>query len=226
MPELRQMKLPLLLVLLNLVISLGFWAFGRLPAEVPLSWWQGEPLVMGERWVLLLRGPAFMLAILAAIVVGLRWDRTLTGRRRAGALGPVFVLMMGMATYGHLRLLSLAASGASHPMPGIGDFVVAGLCFAGLGNYVAKTESNGFYAFGFPWLKGNERAYLKTQRLAAWLWVGTGCGLMLGSPLLVALPMGYMMALTPAAILGIILVVTLASWLYSRGDAPGMGQPI
>lgn len=224
MPELRQMKLPLLLVLLNLAISLGFWAFGRLPAEVPLSWWQGEPLVMGERWVLLLRAPAFMLVLLACIGVGLRWDRTITGRRRTGALGSVLVLMFAVMTYGHLRMLLLAASGTSVATPGIGDYMVAGLALAGFGNYVAKTESNGFYAFTFPWLKGHEGAYLKTQRTAAWLLVGAGALVALGSPWLVALHAGFMVALAPAAFLGVALVVTVASWLYSRGDARELGQ--
>lgn len=224
MPELRQMKLPLLLVLLNLAISLGFWVFGRLPAEVPLSWWQGEPLVLGERWVLLLRAPAFMLVLLGAIGVGLRWDRTLTGRRRTGALGAVTVLMFAIMTYGHLRMLLLAASGTSVATPGIGDIVVAGLVLAGFGNYVAKTESNGFYAFTFPWLKGQEGAYLKTQRTAAWLLVGVGTLIALGSPWLVALQAGFLVALAPAAFLGVALVVNVASWLYARGDAPGLEQ--
>lgn len=218
MPERRQLTIPLILVLLSVIISLGFWAFGLLPDVVPLAWWQGEPLTWGSKWVLMLRGPGFMLVLLAAIAVGLRWDRTLTGRRRTGALGPVLVLALGIGIYGHLRMLGLAASGAQHLVPGIGDLLVVGLFFAGLGNYVAKTESNGFYSFGFPWLKGHERAYLKTQRTAAWLLVGVGVAIALGSPLLVTMPTAYLMALTPAAMGAVLLVVTVASWLYAREE--------
>lgn len=226
MPELRQMKLPLLLVLLNLAISLGFWVFGRLPAEVPLSWWQGEPLVMGARWVLLLRAPAFMLVLLACIGVGLRWDRTLTGRRRKGALGSVLVLMFAIMTFGHLRILLLAASGAQQMTFGIADCVVGGVLLAGLGNSIAKTESNGFWAFGFPWLKGHERAYLKTQRTAAWLFVGVGAAFIVGAPLLVTLPISLLAPLGLAAILVICVVVMLASWRYAKVEAPSLEKQV
>lgn len=222
MPELRQMKLPLLLVLLNFVLSLGFWAFGSLPDVVPHAWWQGEPLTWGSKWVLMVRTPAFMAATLAFIVVGLRWDRTLTGRRRAGALGPVLVLMLGLGTYGHLRMLGLAASGLQHVSPAIGDFAVAGVFFVGLGNYVAKTESNGFWAFGFPWLRGYEQAYLRTQRTAAWLLVGMGGAFVICSPWLVTLPWSLVTLTMPAALLALFLVVPVASWLYIRGEAPSL----
>lgn len=220
MPELRQMKVSLLLVLLNVVISLAFGALGGLPDVVPLGWWQGEPVTWGSKWSLLLRVPGFMIVILAAILVGLRWDRTLIGRRRAGALGPVLVLFFATATYGHLRMLLLAASGAQHMAYNVGDVVWAGAMFMGAGNYVAKTESNGFWAFQFPWLKRHERAYLKTQRMAAWLFVGVGAVFILSSPLLVTLPKSLLMALMPVTIVALIFLITLASWLCARGEYP------
>lgn len=214
----QEMKGPLLIVLLNGLISAGFLAFGRLPETVPLSWWDGEPLVMGARWALLLRVPALMLVLTLAIALGLRWDRTLTGRRRAGALGPILILMLAVMTYGHLRMLLLAASGVSHAAPAVGDIAVAGLALAGLGNHLAKTQSNGFYAFTFPWLRGHERAYLRTQRAAAWLFVAAGGAIILASPFLVSFPTAFLMALTPTAVVGISLVVTLASWGFSRSE--------
>ncbi len=217
--ELYQLKGPILIVLLNVVIGAGFLVIGSLPEVVPLSWWQGEPLVLGSRWALVGRVPAVMLALLAAIAVGLRWDRTLTGRRRTGALGPILVLMFSVMTYGHLRLLFLAASGATHALPAPADVAVVGLALAGLGNHLAKTQSNGFYAFTFPWLRGHEGAYLRTQRTAAWLFVAVGAAFMLGSPVLVTLPAAYLMALAPGAVVLITLCVTVASWAFSRDEA-------
>lgn len=224
MPELRQLRIPLLFVLLSIAISLGVWAFGHLPDEVPLALWQGEPVSWGSKWNLLLRGPAVMLVLLAAIAVGLKWDRTLVGRRRMGALGPVLVLMFCTTTYGHARMLLFAASGATSMVYGIGDIVVGGLMYMGVGNYLAKTESNGFWAFQYPWLKGNEGAYLKTQRMAAWLFVGVGAAYVLASPLVVTLPLSVTTWATPVTVLAIVLIVTLASWIFARGEAPALGN--
>jgi uncharacterized membrane protein len=150
----------------------------------------GEPVAYAPAWVVVLRIPGFMLLVLTAIGVGLRWDPVLTRtpRKRNGALGSMLTLVFAMASYGQLKMLHTLAVGDSRMVWTVWDCTVGGLLLVGMGNYLAKSASNGFWAYRSPWTARSEKVYRQTQRVAGWFLVLGGVMAIVGAPLLLNLP--------------------------------------
>lgn len=183
-PSVRAMLLPLALVAFNLVVGLAALASGRLPDPAPSGWWAaGEPVAFAPAWVVALRVPAFMAVVLALLGISLRWDPVLSRdpSRRRGALGPIMVLTLMAGSYFNLKVLGTLAAGETTLGLSPWDCAALGQLFIGMGNYVAKSASNGFWAFRSPWTAVSERVHRRTQRLAGWFLMLGGAGLVGGS---------------------------------------------
>ncbi|MBO9541730.1 SdpI family protein [bacterium] len=207
----RALALPLSLLAFNLVIGLGALLSGRLPDPAPSGWWQGEPVAFAPAWMVALRVPGFMLVAMLMMGVGLRWDPVLVAdaRKRQGAWGPILNLVLAVASLTNLKLLSMLANGQVNLRLSIWDCVALGVLFIGMGNFIAKSGSNGFWAFRTPWTSRSEKVYRETQRLAGWLLVAWGLLSIFGSP--------WLMRLSNELLGGLFVAFLVFDWLVAMG---------
>src|SRR4029077_16753226 len=79
-----------------------------------------------------------------------------------------------VAMFGLFLALQLWSAYANHDMPG--QLLVAGLFlfFALLGNLIGKVQRNFWVGVRTPWTLASDAVWIRTHRLAAWLWVATG----------------------------------------------------
>lgn len=219
-PECRALALPLSLVAFNLVLGLAALLSGRLPDPAPSGWWAGQAVAFAPAWVVALRPSAFMAVALVLMGVALRWDRSLASdaRKRQGAWGPILSLTFAAASYFNLKLLSMLANGQVNLKLSVWDSVAFGLLFMGMGNFIAKSASNGFWAFRSPWTARSEKVHRQTQRVAGWFLVFGGVFAVLGAPLVLRLSNELLGLVCVAFLLLDWLVAVLASYWYYRQE--------
>jgi uncharacterized membrane protein len=186
----------------SLVAYYGF--YDRLPEEVPIHWgWKGEP----DGWVrrdgalsYLLALPGVMAGVVLLTLV-LPW------------LSPVhFKVEPFRATYDYIMFLVVAMFGYLHFVALLGSFgrgvelqrVLLGgmfLFLAALGNVLGKVQRNFWIGVRTPWTLASDVVWIRTHRLAAWLFVAGGLlaflAVLVGLPLLVAFLLFGVAALVP-----------------------------
>ena len=94
-------------------------------------------------------------------------------------------------------------------------FVMMGIMFVVMGNYMPKAKSNYFYGIKTPWTLSNEVSWRKTHRLAGKLFVISGF-LMIVSTFLIHTR--YKAVLMTTVIVLITAVPIVASYFYAKDD--------
>lgn len=230
-----RLALPLGLLGLNTAISLGFLLGGKLPDPAPAGFWlDGSVLSEAAPWVVAFRLPLLMAVLLVSIGVALTWDARVAAepRRRKGAWGPITNVVMGVGCIANLNFLTAASEGAFILTPW--HLVPTGILLFALGNYVAKSASNGFWGLHNRWTRTHESVGRRTNRLLGIMWMVEGLGLVLASPVIVSVarsasPDGWVLALSllPGLLLAVfpLAVAALASYGYAKqAPAPAKGD--
>ncbi|MNR93748.1 hypothetical protein D3C86_388770 [compost metagenome] len=225
-PDLSKLALPLGLLGLNAAISLGFLLSGKLPNPTPAGFWiDGSVLSEAPPWVVAFRLPMVMAVLLLCIGAALKWDPRFAAheRRSGGAWGPITQIFLAVGCIGNYNTLSAASAGAFAMTPM--HMLPTGLFLLGMGNFIAKSASNGFWGLHNRWTRSHEIVARRTNRLLGILYMAEGLGLILASPVLVSLaqrpnPNGVIFALSilPVVVLGFLplAVAALASYRFAK----------
>lgn len=192
------------LVLLPLVAGLLLW--NRLPAQLPMHWnAAGEIDSWGSRLTVVCLLPLFLLLIHWVCVVACFIDPKNRGQNRK-ALGlalwicPAVSLLAGFMSFS-------SALGMGLRMEKL-VLIFLGVLFIVIGNYLPKCKQNYTIGIRVMWALEDEENWAATHRFASRLWVGCGVVILL----LAFLPWA---AVSLWISLGLVLVATLASVLYS-----------
>jgi uncharacterized membrane protein len=186
----------------SLVACYGF--YDRLPPEVPIHWgWKGEP----DRWVprdgalsylLLLPGVMAGVVLLALVLPWLSPQHFKVDPFRATY---DYIMFLVVALFGYLHLVILAAS--FEKAFDLTRVLLGGmfLFLAALGNVLGKVQRNFWIGVRTPWTLASDVVWIRTHRLAAWLFVAGGLlaflAVLAGLPLLVGFLLFGAAALVP-----------------------------
>lgn len=217
----RWLLFSIILTLLAVVASLVVWVNREtwLPPQVPTHWGvSGQPDAFTPRENLLphlLLLPGSMAGMLVLFLI-LPWLSPL--RYKIEPFRPTYDYIMGlvvaMFAYMHLVLL-LAFTGR---LLAVDRWITGGslVAIAALGNVLGKVQKNFWVGIRTPWTLASDVVWIRTHRLAAWLFVAGGiAGLVLllaGIHPLIALSVFGVAALVP---------VFYSLWLYKRLEKQG-----
>jgi uncharacterized membrane protein len=138
--------------------------------------------------------------------------------RFAGTWGYVFTLLVGFFAYLFFLQVWAATQENPHENWWFARLFVAGffVLFALLSNVIGKVQRNFWMGVRTPWTLASDAVWVRTHRLAAWLWMPTGIA---GAILVLAgLPFWIALALLVAAALWPVLYSLL---LYKRLQREG-----
>ncbi len=141
------------------------------------------------------------LLVLAMGILPLLSPRNYEVDRFGGTWGYVFTLVVGFVAY--LFVLQVWAATLENPVdsPWFGPLFVAGffVLFALMANVIGKVQRNFWMGIRTPWTLASEAVWVRTHRLAAWIWMPTG---VIGAILvLIGLPYWIALVLLMAAVL-------------------------
>jgi uncharacterized membrane protein len=203
-----------------LASALAAWygVFGELPARVPVHWGiTGQP----DHWVdradllpyLLLPPGVMAIMILLALVLPWLSPQKFKVDTFRSTFDYVMLLLVALFGYIHLTLLLSYLT----KFNGI-NMLVGGimLFFALLGNVMGKVRRNFWMGVRTPWTLASEAVWIRTHRVAAWVW--TAGGLILGTAVLVGLPVEW--SLIPFLLM-IFYPVIYSLVLYKRLERQG-----
>lgn len=161
--------------------SLYLWHFRAqlLPREVPVHWdahFQADQFVARDAVLpYFLIAPSFM-AFFVLLTPALRW---LSPRNFAvDRFGPVYEYVMALVVLllAYLHGVVLWAGTTAGNPPGQAFLAPIFLFFAFLGNVLGRVQQNFWMGVRTPWTLASEAVWIRTHRLAAWLFVGFGLG--------------------------------------------------
>lgn len=195
-----------LLILTSVVILLpilaGVCLWNRLPQQVPNHWnMSGEVDGWSSRGFAVFGMPLIMLAVQWITVLATMADPKKQNHSEKILqlifwIIPVLNLLISVATY-------TSAMGGSVRMEVLST-VFIGALFVVLGNYLPKCKQNYTVGIKIPWTLSSEENWNRTHRLAGWVWVAGGVGIMIAGFL------GIFWLL-----IGVMLVMTLVPCIYS-----------
>lgn len=166
-PSLKS-ELPILFVVLLPFLYLAY-IWNSLPAQVPIHWnAEGEIDGWGDKiqlWII-----PFLLPLLTYFIMYF-----------APSLDPKQKIQKMGSKYQHLKMLLVSVMSALalyiiYSAQSLGDatpkmiFVLMGLLFAGLGNYMQTIKQNYIVGFRTPWTLENEQVWKSTHRLGGKVW--------------------------------------------------------
>jgi uncharacterized membrane protein len=157
----------------SLVAYFGF--SDRLPERVPIHWnIQGEPDGYVSKdgvlsYLLMLPGAMALITVLAAVLPWLS-PRQFGVERFRATFDYVFAIAVAMLAY--MQALILVAS--FQQQFDMTRFLLGGmfLFLAALGNVLGKVQRNFWMGVRTPWTLASETVWIRTHRLAAWLFTG------------------------------------------------------
>jgi uncharacterized membrane protein len=183
-----------------------------LPDQVPTHWnAAGEPdqfLARDDMFWILQIGPLVQLGFLALIPL-LLWLSPRSFDFEGSTRIYYRVMTLALVLFSYLNGLLLVAY--THPEANTLSWLLGGLFgfFALLGNVLGQVPRNFWMGIRVPWTLASPLVWIKTHRLAAWLWVGGGLlGILLvivGAPLYAFLSLLAVMVLLP---------IGYSLWLY------------
>jgi uncharacterized membrane protein len=189
-----------------------------LPEKIPTHWGiTGQPdawMSTIDPWAFLLF-PLIMVAMLALIFV-LPWlsPRKFDLDRFRGTFHYIMFLLIALMAYLHFAALLGGLQKWVNP----NSLVFAGLflLFALLGNVLGKVQRNFYVGVRTPWTLASEAVWVRTHRLAAWLFTAAG---VVGFVLLVAgVPFYFSLAgVLVAALVPVIYSLLLYKYLERQG---------
>jgi uncharacterized membrane protein len=172
--------LALFLVALTVSLYVSFFEVDELPERVPVHWninFEPDRFVPREQiWTHLLLFPGVM-GLMLLLAVGLPWlsprHFEVEGFRDTWD----YIMLLVVALFGYLYAVYLwnLLSGGLDPTL-FGKAFLAGFFafFALLGNVLGKVQRNFWMGVRTPWTLASETVWVRTHRLAAWLFVAAG----------------------------------------------------
>lgn len=152
-------------VLAVAMVVFALVVFDRLPAEVPVHFdWNGETDVWMARWPGAFLLPAIALGLWLLLPVLRRIDPRRANYERFNdtwwlLLNVITLLLVAI----HLMVLGV---GLGWPVDmSRAPYVLLGLLFIGLGNYLPRLRSNWWMGIRTPWTLDSERVWRDTHRL-------------------------------------------------------------
>jgi uncharacterized membrane protein len=215
-------SLALFAVAMATALYVSFVEVGRLPPEVPTHWdinFQPDRFTPRDLlWTHLIIFPAVM-GLMILLAVTLPWLSPQHFKIEGFRPTWDYVMTLVVALFGYLYsvyLWNLLAGGLSPEVFGrtflAGIFVV----FALMGNVLGKVQRNFWMGIRTPWTLASETVWVRTHRLAAWLFVVAGVlgliGILAGVPFLLCFLGVIVAALWP---------VIYSLWLYKRLEKAG-----
>lgn len=159
-----------IIILIPVIIGLLLWE--QLPAEIPVHWgadnqpdgWAGKTFAVFGIPVLLAALHVFGLFITFADP-----KKNNIGKKAIGLI------------YWIVPAISLFAMSASYAFAlekevniGMICYLLIGIIFVILGNYLPKAKQNYTFGYKIPWTLNSEENWNKTHRLAGWIMVASG----------------------------------------------------
>jgi uncharacterized membrane protein len=198
--------LPLLIIVLLPFLYLGY-LYADLPETVPTHWnIRGEIDDWGSKsmlWII-----PFATSFLGYILLSLAPKIDPKGQiKQMGAkfYQLKFIIVLFLATLGLYILYATQQQSMSSPKI---IYILLGMFFTALGNYLPSVKPNYFIGIRTPWTLENATVWKKTHRLAGKLWVIGGLAIILFS-LVLSQPQNLIAFIT------ILTVITSIPLLYS-----------
>jgi uncharacterized membrane protein len=202
----RWLLVSIALTLLATAASLTVWVNREawLPDKVPIHW---DAHNVPNGWVArddmllyLLLPPGFM-AFLIALLQVLPWVSP--ERFKVDSFRSTYDYIMGLITFLFAYLHGVILAAYLGHVTDVGRWLGGGilLILALLGNVLGKVQRNFWMGVRTPWTLASETVWIRTHRLAAWLFVAGGLGgfvlVLLGVHPLIAMGIFGVAALTP-----------------------------
>lgn len=212
----RNRWLGLVLALLGGVASA--WAYGRLPAQVPLPWATRSAAVPALQAALFV--PGAMLLVWLLLWLFPRIDPR--GREPYARFGGTYWFLSNavlLFLLGAHTLMLAAAVGATRATD---RWLMAGggLLAVVVGNYLSRVEPNWFFGLRTPWTLSDEGVWRKTHRLMGRIVFAAGL-VLLGLAPLVTWPPPLVLGVSGASMAALSVVVSYVYWLRRPAAPPG-----
>lgn len=203
----KQHKWKLLIssILILLPCLFGAIVWDRLPSQMATHWGaDGEANGWSGKLFAVLGLPLILLALHWICLLITMHDNRSTGQPKK-AFGIVFWLLPVISLYVN-GMIYAGALGLPLNMSAL-LFVLLGIGFTVIGNYLPKTKQNRTYGIKLPWTLTNEENWNKTHRFAGRLWVIVG---------LLCFPASFLpLKAFPFVFVPLLLSVVIAPCLYS-----------
>ena len=202
-------EIPLLIIVILPFLYLGY-LYAGLPETVPTHWnLQGEIDGWGSKsmlWIL-----PFATGFLGYVLMSLA--PKIDPKKQIKQMGTKFyqlkfIVVLFLTALGLYILYATQQQSMSSPKI---IFILTGIFFAALGNYLPSVKPNYFIGLRTPWTLENATVWKKTHRLAGKLWVGGGL-LIITSTLLLTQPQNFIVFFVITAIITIIPLVYSYVW--------------
>lgn len=202
-------EIPLLIMVLLPFLYLGY-LYTDLPETVPTHWnIEGQIDDWGSKsmlWII-----PFVTGFLGYVLMSLASKIDPKGQiKQMGAkfYQLKFILVLFLTTLGLYILYATKQQSMSSPKM---LFILIGVFFTALGNYLPSVKPNYFIGLRTPWTLENATVWKKTHRLAGKLWVGGGLAIII-SALLLTQPQHFIVFFAITAIIVIIPLVYSYIW--------------
>ena len=164
-----------IIILLPILAGVALW--NQLPESVPIHWnAAGEVDGWASRAVAVFGLPAFLLAIHWVGVVA-----TFSDPKKQNHSQKILALVFWLVPVLSLVLMAVtyfSAMGQDVRIEII-VYMMLGLLFVFVGNYLPKCKQNYTIGIKIPWTLHSEENWNRTHRLAGYVWVGCGFAMMI-----------------------------------------------
>jgi uncharacterized membrane protein len=195
------------------------FTYDRLPEQIPVHWdIHGEPdkvVPRNQAWMNFWIMPLVMSGMLGLTFV-LPWISPKQFKVEPFRATYDFIMAAVIVLFGYIHLILLMSS--FNPHQSLIRFMVAGILFflALIGNVLGQVRRNFWMGVRTPWTLASEAVWIKTHRLAAWLFVAFG--LLGGIACLAGAPLAVVFwGIIVAALIPVIYSLVLYKQLERQG---------
>ena len=162
-------------ILLPILVGVILW--DRLPARIPVHWnmegevdgWSSKPFAVFGMPLIMLAAQWF--AVLMTLADPKNRNHSNKILQLVFWIIPVISVMLGAVTY-------TSAMGNSVRVEVLVS-VFLGVLFVAIGNYLPKCQQSYTIGIKLPWTLSSEENWSRTHRMAGWIWVVGGIGMMI-----------------------------------------------
>jgi uncharacterized membrane protein len=181
-----------------------YFQYDRLPEKIPIHWdINGNPdriVPKSEAWPNFWLAPGVM-ALVIVLTIVLPWVSPKQFKIEGFRGTYDYIMCLVVLLFGYIGAILLWSS--LQPAVSLIRYMVAGLLlfFALMGNVLGRVRRNFWMGVRTPWTLANDQVWIKTHRLAAWLFTGSGIlgciAVLAGVPLLWCFVPFFVAALIP-----------------------------